>query len=165
MNNTLTKTDSLSLNKAIDRAVQSVSRGGGPFGATLVGRDPKTGKVFSFTDNNHVTENNDPTAHAEVSVIRKACKFLGTFNLEGFTLYSSCEPCPMCLASALWARVDRVIFSADRYDAAEAGFDDLAFYEQLGINTSNLSFVEQVRTDNALAPFDAWRAKADRVEY
>lgn len=160
-----TNTDVLYLQQAIDRAVQSASNGGGPFGATLAGYSEERRKFFVFTDNNHVTENNDPTAHAEVSVIRSASKYLQTFDLSEFTLYSSCEPCPMCLSSALWARVKRVVFAADRYDAASAGFDDLAFYEKLKIDTTGLEFIEQLPMETALAPFQAWERNLEKVEY
>jgi len=108
----------------VELATKNVTDGGGPFGALVV----KDGTIVS-TGVNQVTTTLDPTAHAEVVAIRRACRELGTFRLDGCLLVSSCEPCPMCLSSALWARVDRVIYAADRHDAAKAGFDDLAFYE------------------------------------
>lgn len=151
------------IKSALIVAKNSVANGGGPFGAILVNHN--TGdEVTVYLDNNHVTENNDPTAHAEVSVIRKACKAEDTFSLEGWTLYSSCEPCPMCLASSLWARVDAVVFAADRHDAAEAGFDDLAFYERMGI-TGMSDFSKRFDHPDKLEPFEAWNEKADRTDY
>ncbi|MEO8908000.1 MAG: nucleoside deaminase, partial [Microbacteriaceae bacterium] len=107
------------LRHAIELAVRNVDNGGGPFGALIVTADGR-----EFEGLNRVTANNDPTAHAEVTAIRTACAGIQNFDLTGATLYTSCEPCPMCLASALWARVDNVVFAADRHDAADAGFDD-----------------------------------------
>lgn len=142
---------------AVATAVKNVESGnGGPFGAVIVTAD---GQVFA--EGNSVTTTNDPTAHAEVNTIRAACAALGTFSLEGAVLYSSCEPCPMCLGAALWSRVDAVYFTADRYDAADAGFDDAAFYEKLaqgGVAT-------HVVTANAVEPFITWGEYAARTEY
>ncbi|MFH5878695.1 nucleoside deaminase [Arthrobacter sp. NA-172] len=109
---------------SIELATANVLNSGGPFGAVIVTAD---GRAFEGV--NRVTATNDPTAHAEVTAIRNACRELGTFDLSGATLYTSCEPCPMCLASALWARVGSVVFAADRHDAASVGFDDAVFYE------------------------------------
>ncbi|MFI2103960.1 nucleoside deaminase [Isoptericola sp. NPDC019693] len=156
------------LEQAVALAVDSVANAGGPFGAVVVTRD---GRVVE--GNNRVTQDNDPTAHAEVTAIRRACAELGTFDLSGAVLYSSCEPCPMCLASALWARVDAVYFAADRHDAAAAGFDDAAFYdffaarlrEQPGSPGAGVMLVRHERTGSALAPFDAWRVLETRVDY
>jgi guanine deaminase len=111
------------LARSIRLATANVLNSGGPFGAMIVTSDGKT-----FDGVNRVTADNDPTAHAEVTAIRTACRELGTFDLSGAVLYTSCEPCPMCLASALWARVQRVVFAADRHDAASVGFDDAVFY-------------------------------------
>ena len=112
------------LRSAIDVAVRNASEDGGPFGAVVVTADGR-----EFTAVNRVTADNDPTAHAEVSAIRAACAALGTYDLSGAVLYSSCEPCPMCLSSSLWARLDAVYFAADRHDAADGGFDDAVFYD------------------------------------
>ena len=112
------------LARSIQLATANVLNSGGPFGAVIV-----TAGGQAFDGVNRVTATNDPTAHAEVTAIRRACSELGTFDLRGATLYTSCEPCPMCLASALWARVERVVFAADRHDAASVGFDDAVFYE------------------------------------
>jgi len=155
------ETDRAHLQAAVDLAAGNVADGGGPFGALVV----LDGTVVA-TGQNRVTRDVDPTAHAEVQAIRAACRRLGTFSLAGATLYSSCEPCPMCLASALWARVDRVLFAADRYDAARGGFDDLAFYDLFATDRSLWSVrVEQQRDDASAAPFDAWLAATGKVAY
>ncbi|GAA0316064.1 guanine deaminase [Kineococcus aurantiacus] len=149
------------LDLAVRLAVENVAAGGGPFGAVVV----RDGEVVA-TGVNRVTAQNDPTAHAEVQAIRAACTALGSFSLAGATLYSSCEPCPMCLASSLWARVDRVLFAADRDDAARGGFDDRAFYELFDTPRDRWSVpVRQRRDENSPAPFDAWLASAARVDY
>lgn len=149
------------LDLAVALAVENVAEGGGPFGAVVV-RDG----IVVARGKNRVTVQNDPTAHAEVQAIRAACAALGTFSLAGTTLYSSCEPCPMCLASSLWARVDRVLFAADRDDAARGGFDDRAFYELFDRPRSEWSVpVQQRRDANSPAPFDAWLATVERVDY
>ncbi|GAA4613366.1 nucleoside deaminase [Saccharopolyspora hordei] len=147
--------------RAIELATENVAAGGGPFGALVV----RDGEVIA-TGTNRVTVDLDPTAHAEVTAIRAACRALGTFKLDGCVLVTSCEPCPMCLASALWARVDRVLFAADRDDAADAGFDDRAFYDVFeDPRTESPTPVERVAVPNRNQAFDAWRAKPDRVEY
>ncbi|MEV5973410.1 nucleoside deaminase [Streptomyces sp. NPDC051921] len=150
------------MERAIRLATDSVANGGGPFGALIA----KDGEIVAL-GNNQVTSNLDPTAHAEVSAIRAACKELNTFSLEGCVLVTSCEPCPMCLSSALWARVDRVIFAADRDDAAVAGFDDRRFYDLFDKKDSSLwpMPVERVELPNRTEPFDAWLAKSDRIDY
>ena len=117
------RTDADWLAEAVDLATRNVAEGGGPFGALIVQDGVELGRGV-----NRVTRDNDPTAHAEVCAIRAACTAKGDFRLHGATLYTSCEPCPLCLSSALWARVDRVLFAADRHDAARGGFDDLEFY-------------------------------------
>lgn len=150
------------MEEAIRLATTSVTNGGGPFGA-LVAKD---GEVVAL-GNNQVTASLDPVAHAEVSAIRAACRALDTFSLEGCVLITSCEPCPMCLAAALWARVDRLVYSADRHDAALAGFDDRRFYDLLEKKPQSMwpMAVEHLDLPNRTAPFEAWMAKADRVDY
>ncbi len=150
------------MDEAIKLATDSVKNGGGPFGA-LVARG---GEVVA-TGNNQVTASLDPTAHAEVSAMRAACRKLDTFALEGCVLVTSCEPCPMCLSSALWARVDRIVFAADRDDAAVAGFDDRKFYDLFEKKPASMwpMPVERLDVANRTAPFDAWLAKTDRVDY
>ncbi|KAA5837338.1 nucleoside deaminase [Saccharopolyspora hirsuta] len=147
--------------QAIELATTNVSIGGGPFGALIV----RDGEIIA-TGTNKVTVDLDPTAHAEVTAIRNACRALGTFKLDGCVLVTSCEPCPMCLASALWARVDRVLFAADRNDAAEAGFDDRAFYDVFeDPRTESPTPVTRVKVPNRNEAFNAWRNKTDRVDY
>lgn len=142
-------------------AEKNVADGGGPFGALVV----KDGEIVA-TGVNRVTPTLDPTAHAEVVAIRAACQALGTFSLAGCVLVSSCEPCPMCLASSLWARVDRVLYTADRDDAARAGFDDRAFYELFENPRETWQTpVSRVSTPEAFAPFSAWLNRSDRIEY
>lgn len=148
---------------AVEIAAANVRNNGGPFGAVIVTTD---GRVFEGS--NRVTATNDPTAHAEVTAIRNACSELGTFDLRGCTLYSSCEPCPMCLASALWARIDRVVYAADRHDAALAGFNDAVFYDYFESPAEErlMPVVREVssKVDHAL-PFDIWNRLGTRTEY
>ncbi|MGV8970619.1 MAG: nucleoside deaminase [Microbacteriaceae bacterium] len=153
--------DATWISRAIELATVNVSNGGGPFGAIVV----KDGVVIA-EGINRVTANLDPTAHAEVVAIRAACQEIGEFSLAGATLYTSCEPCPMCLASSLWARLDRVVFAADRDDAAVGGFDDRAFYELFTRDHSTWDFpVDRVRPSNANEPFEAWLSLDTRVDY
>jgi tRNA(Arg) A34 adenosine deaminase TadA len=134
---------------------------GGPFGAVIVRR----GQVIS-TGWNRVTSTNDPTAHAEINAIRAACQTLRTFSLAGCEIYSSCEPCPMCLAAIYWARLDRIYYAATCSDAAAAGFDDHHFYAELAQPPGKRSIpMQQHLRERALSVLDAWRHKEDRVEY
>jgi guanine deaminase len=149
------------LDEAVRIATRNVENGGGPFGALIV----QDGAVVS-TGVNRVTANLDPTAHAEVVAIRAACQALGTFKLDGCVLVSSCEPCPMCLSSALWARVDKVVYAADRDDAAKAGFDDRAFYELFDRPRETWTVpVTRLSAKDGFAPFAAWLDKSDRTDY
>ena len=149
------------LDRAVAAAAENVLAGGGPFGALVV----KDGELIA-SGVNQVTTTLDPTAHAEVVAIRAACQALNTFKLEGCLLVASCEPCPLCLSAALWARMDRVIFAADRYDAAEAGFDDRAFYEVFSSPQEQWPLtLEQVVGEGSTLPFKRWSARSDRVEY
>ena len=153
--------DSRWLARAVELAVENVANGGGPFGALIV----KDGELVA-EGQNRVTANLDPTAHAEVVAIRAACQALGDFSLAGATLYTACEPCPLSLAASLWARVDRVVFTADRHDAARGGFDDREFYELFGKERTQWHIpIDSVRTDDAPAPFDAWLSRPDRTDY
>ena len=154
-------TDEQWLQRAVDLATANVTAGGGPFGALIV----RDGAIVA-TGVNRVTLELDPTAHAEVTAIRAACRALDTFTLTGCTLYTSCEPCPMCAASSLWARLDRVVFCANRDDAADGGFDDRAFYELLAAAPHTWpTVVEELRLVSAASPFDAWRDNPVRVDY
>ncbi|MEI6572966.1 MAG: hypothetical protein RLZ07_1680 [Pseudomonadota bacterium] len=134
---------------------------GGPFGA-LVARDG----VVLAEGWNMVTSSNDPTAHAEVSAIRRACTAVGHFELKGATLYTSCEPCPMCLASAYWARVSRIVYSNTRDEAAAIGFDDAFIYDEVPKDPAIRSLpMEHHPRDDARAAFAAWAAKPDKIRY
>jgi guanine deaminase len=154
-------TDEAWLAHAIEIAVHNVAEGGGPFGAVVV----QDGEIVA-TGQNRVTRDLDPTAHAEVQAIRNACRATGDFSLAGMTLYPSCEPCPLCVSAALWARLDRVVYAADRDDAARGGFDDREFYELFARERSTWpTLIEEMRPEDADAPFDAWRANTDRTAY
>ncbi|MET3173505.1 UNVERIFIED_ORG: guanine deaminase [Arthrobacter sp. UYCu721] len=148
------------LEQAIMLAVRNVADGGGPFGALVVTPD---GRVHEGV--NRVTRDNDPTAHAEVVAIRAAAAASATFDLSGAVLYTSCEPCPLCLSAALWARIDRVYFAADRHGAAAAGFDDAVFYDFFNGTRPELLPVAQAAIPTSDAPFDAWRRNAERTDY
>lgn len=154
-------TDAQWLERTIELATLNVANGGGPFGALIV----RDGELIA-EGQNRVTANLDPTAHAEVTAIRAACQVVGDFSLAGATLYTSCEPCPLCMSAALWARIDRVVFAADRDDAADGGFDDRDFYELFSRDRSTWDVrIDSVRPDNASAPFDAWLALEARTDY
>lgn len=154
-------TDAAWLAQAIELAVRNVDEGGGPFGALVV-----RGDDVVATGQNRVTRDLDPTAHAEVQAIRAACREIGDFSLAGMTLYTSCEPCPLCVSASLWARLDRVVYAADRDDAARGGFDDREFYELFARERSTWpTQIEELRTADAPAPFDAWLANANRTAY
>jgi guanine deaminase len=134
---------------------------GGPFGAVIV----RDGKVLA-EGWNEVTSSNDPTAHAEVTAIRRACQTVGSFSLEGATLYTSCEPCPMCLASAYWARITRIVYSNTRDEAAAIGFDDAFIYDEMPKSPAERAIVmEHQPTAEATAAFHAWSAKPDKIAY
>jgi len=134
---------------------------GGPFGAIIV----RQGKIVG-TGANHVTSDNDPTAHAEVVAIRDACKNLGTFQLDDCEIYTSCEPCPMCLAAIYWARPKAIYYANTRKDAADIGFDDDFLYEELKKNLEERSLpIHQLDKSNALKVFDERKRKTDKIEY
>jgi tRNA(Arg) A34 adenosine deaminase TadA len=133
----------------------------GPFGAVIV----CDGRVVA-EGTNRVTATNDPTAHAEIVAIRVACAALGRFELRGCEIYTSCEPCPMCLAAIYWARLDRIFFGNDRKAAAQAGFDDEFLYHEVAVALQNRSIATtQLLADEAAVAFDAWLATPDRVPY
>jgi len=149
------------LSQTIELALANVGAGGGPFGAVVV----RDGDVVA-TGQNHVTRDLDPTAHAEVVAIRAACRAIGDFSLAGHVLYASCEPCPLCLSASLWARLDRVVYAADRDDAARGGFDDSTFYDLFTRPRSDWTMsVASRRLPAAARPFDAWLAREDRTSY
>ena len=150
------------MRRAISLAEDNASSGnGGPFGAVIV----KDGKVVA-EGSNTVTVDNDPTAHAEVNAIRRACAVLGTFDLSGCELYTSCEPCPMCLAACYWAHISRVYYAAGRDDAAAAGFDDDMIYVEVAkpLDERKLPFI-QLLPEEGLRPFLLWRSNLDKVRY
>lgn len=137
------------------------SMGGGPFGAVIV----KDGKVIASASNS-VTVDNDPTAHAEVNAIRAAAKILGSFDLSGCVLYTSCEPCPMCLSAAYWAHIDKIFYAADRSDAAKAGFDDDFIYREISLPIENRSLkLERVLPVEGAVPFSLWMENEKKMEY
>jgi guanine deaminase len=150
------------LRRAIALATENVtSRRGGPF-AALIARDSKV----IAEGVNMVTATNDPTAHGEVMAIRAACKTLGTFSLAGCELYTSCEPCPMCLAASRWARLDAVFYGAGAEDAAKAGFDDAYLYEEFRRDPAQRTLpATQFLRDEAWASFAAWMASPNKIEY
>lgn len=141
--------------------MNSVANGGGPFGAVIV----KDGKIVA-EGSNCVTLNNDPTAHAEVTTIRKACTALNTFDLSGCEIYTSCEPCPMCLSAIYWARIERIYYGCDKVDAKNIGFDDSFIYEQIELKPELRSIPSsQVLHTEALEAFRMWTDKEDKIEY
>lgn len=149
------------MRKAIELSIENVKNGGGPFGAVIV----KDGEIVA-TGVNRVTANHDPTAHAEVSAIRAACQKLGTFDLSGCEIYTSCEPCPMCLGAIYWAHLDKIYYGNNKTDAARIGFDDSFIYDELALERKNRKKVmEELLPDEAIAAFRAWEEKADKVEY
>ena len=152
-------TDHAFLTTAIDLAARSAETGGGPFGAVIV--TPSGGL---YPANNTVTATHDPTAHAEVNAIRAAGAGEGTNDLTGAVLYSSSEPCPMCLTAALWARIDRLVYAATIDDAAAAGFDDSSFYRQIRESVTDMSVVHDDHP-HRLRPFEAWLDNTHRIDY
>jgi guanine deaminase len=149
------------MGQAIALAVENVRAGGGPFGAVVV----KDGRVIG-SGVNSVTQTNDPTAHAEVLAIRMACAALGSFQLDGCDVYTTCEPCPMCLGAIYWARPRAVYFGGLARDAAGAGFADAFIYQEISrpFGERRIPFVPLMR-DEALRAFAEWNAKADRMRY
>ena len=146
---------------AIRLACDNVQNGGGPFAAVIT----KDNTVVS-TGVNRVTRDNDPTAHAEINAIRQACKHLGTFNLSGCEIYSSCEPCPMCLAAIYWAHIDKVYYGCSKDDAAAAGFDDSFIYHELSLPSEHRTkAMRQLLPQEALAAFSLWKDAPDKQPY
>ena len=149
------------MRKAIELSIENVANGGGPFGA-VIARD---GSIVA-TGVNRVTSNCDPTAHAEVSAIRTACKELGTFDLSGCEIYTSCEPCPMCLGAIYWAHLDRMYYGNNKHDAAAIGFDDAFIYEELDLKIQDRKLKSEVLLpEEAIKAFEDWERKTDKVEY
>ncbi|NDV77538.1 nucleoside deaminase [Dysgonomonas sp. 511] len=149
------------MKRAISLAKKGVVSGGGPFGAVIV----KDGEIIAQAYN-RVTLDNDPTAHAEVSAIRKACKKLKTFDLSGCEIYTSCEPCPMCLSAIYWAHIGKIYYACTKEDAKAVDFDDSFIYEQIDLKPENRSIpaVHLLRSQ-ALEAFRMWEEKDDKTEY
>ena len=156
MNSTIfSKEDEKFMQQAIDLSIENVANGGGPFGAVIV----RDGEVIA-TGTNRVTATCDPTAHAEVSAIRAACAKLGDFKLAGCTIYSSCEPCPMCLSALYWAGVERIFYGNTKEDAKAINFDDSFIYDQIALDYSERSIpCINIMREQALAGFKAWSDK------
>ena len=149
------------MRQAIHIAVENVKNGGGPFGAVIV-----KGNEIIATGVNRVTSNHDPTAHAEVNAIRAACAKLNTFDLSGCYIYTSCEPCPMCLGAIYWSHIDRIYYGCNKTDAALAGFDDSFIYEELALKREERHKpMEELLPDEASETFKAWIKKKGKVEY
>lgn len=158
----LNEKDKEFIQMAIELAQNNVeNNNGGPFGCIIVKDNKIIGKGA-----NSVTSENDPTAHAEVVAIRNACKNLKSFQLEGCSLYTSCEPCPMCLGAIYWARPTKVVFAATKIDAASAGFDDDFIYKEINLsyNERKIPFI-QYESDNQILPFEKWKDKTDKTNY
>ncbi|RXG24149.1 nucleoside deaminase [Leeuwenhoekiella marinoflava] len=150
------------MQEAVNAALSGMQNNeGGPFGCVIV----KDGKIIG-KGNNKVTSTNDPTAHAEVTAIRDACKNLNSFQLEGCTIYTSCEPCPMCLGAIYWARPDKVYYGSTQTDAANIGFDDAFIYKEIELpyNQRSIPF-EQLAPEIAIKAFKEWTEKEDKTEY
>lgn len=149
------------MHQAIEQAVENVQNGGGPFAALVVRDGAIIGQGV-----NRVTVSTDPTAHAEVEAIRAACEALGQFHLDGCTLYSSCEPCPMCLGAIYWARLDRVLYAGTRADAATAGFDDAHIYDEIERPPAERQIeMQPCLREAGQQPFKAWTQCEDRITY
>ena len=149
------------MKRSIELSFENVDKGGGPFGSVIV----KNNKIIA-EGANKVTTTNDPTAHGEIVAIREACKKLKNFNLNGCELYSSCEPCPMCLSAIYWARINKIYFANTREDAQKIDFDDSLIYSELqkNINGRQIPMIQMMRSE-ALKAFELWDKKTDKVKY
>lgn len=149
------------MRKAIELSSENIDNGGGPFGAVIV----KNGEIVA-TGVNRVTDSCDPTAHAEVSAIRNASKALGTFDLSGCEIYTSCEPCPMCLGAIYWARLDKMYYANTKTDAMNIGFDDSFIYDELDLKPADRKLPsETLLHSEAIKAFEKWSEKSDKIEY
>lgn len=158
----MTAEDKKFLRMAIDLSKHGMAHNcGGPFGAVIVKDGVVVGKGF-----NKVTSTVDPTAHAEVVAIRDACHYLNTFQLTGCTLYSSCEPCPMCLGAIYWARPDRLVFACTKDDAADVGFDDAFIYKEINVDYENRKIkTENMLREEGVEAMKLWLEKTDKMDY
>jgi guanine deaminase len=154
--------DKIYMKRAIELAQQGMeSNEGGPFGCVIV----KSSEIIA-EGNNRVTSENDPTAHAEIVAIRRACKVLGDFQLTGCDIYTSCEPCPMCLGAIYWARPQRIFYAGTRQDASNAGFDDDFIYKELDLSPENRNIPTlQLLRSEAKIVFERWKVKEDKIDY
>ncbi len=149
------------MRKAIALSIENVKNGGGPFGAVIA----KDGEILS-TGTNRVTHNCDPTAHAEVMAIRNACEKLGTFDLSGYEIYTSCEPCPMCLGAIYWAHLDKIYYGNTKTDAKDIGFDDSFIYDEIDLKPADRKLSsQQLLSEEAMEAFRQWEVKEDKTEY
>jgi len=147
--------------RAIELSIDSANKTGGPFGCVIV----KNNKIIG-EGSNKVTLSNDPTAHAEIVAIREACKKLNTFNLSGCDLYSSCEPCPMCLSAIYWSHLDNIFYANTRDDAKEINFDDSLIYSEFAKKIEDRKIpIKQMLRDEALQAFKIWSKKVDKIKY
>ena len=149
------------MKRAIELSVESVNNGGGPFGSVIV----KDDKIIA-EGSNKVTSNNDPTAHGEIVAIREACKKLNNFSLNQCELYSTCEPCPMCLSAIYWARIEKIYYGNTREDARKIDFDDSLIYTELqkNIDKRKIPMIQMMRNE-ALKAFELWDKKTDKIKY
>jgi len=147
--------------RAIELSMISLKEDGGPFGCVIVKNNEIISEGF-----NEVTNKNDPTAHAEIVAIRNACKKLNTFNLKGTQMFTSCEPCPMCLSAIYWSHIDKIYYGNNRKDAAKIGFDDSYIYDELSINLNKRKIpLEQINEKEAIKAFEEWEVKTDKTVY
>lgn len=150
------------MRKAIALSLENVANGGGPFGAVIASKE---GEIIA-TGTNRVTDSCDPTAHAEVSAIRAACAKLGTFDLSGYDIYTSCEPCPMCLGAIYWAHLDKMYYGNNKTDAKNIGFDDSFIYDELLLKPADRRLTSEILLpEEAIQAFEAWIQKEDKVTY
>ena len=150
------------MKRAIELSIESVKKGGGPFSAVIVDQNDK----IIAEGSNKVTSTNDPTAHGEIVAIREACKKINNFSLSGCELYSTCEPCPMCLSAIYWARINKIYYANTRKDAQKIDFDDSLIYSELqkNINGRKIPMIQMMRNE-ALRDFELWNKKIDKVKY
>lgn len=149
------------MREAIRLSIENVKNGGGPFGAVIV----RQGEIIA-TGVNRVTENHDPTAHAEVSAIRAAAARLKSFDLSGCEIYTSCEPCPMCLGAIYWAHLDRMYYGNTKTDAKNIGFDDSFIYDEIELKPEKRKLPSEILLPNeAIEAFEEWSKKEDKIEY
>ena len=147
--------------RAIELSMISLKEDGGPFGCVIVKNNEIISEGF-----NEVTNKNDPTAHAEIVAIRNACNKLNTFTLKGTQMFTSCEPCPMCLSAIYWSHIDKIYYGNNRKDAAKIGFDDSYIYDELSIDLNKRKIpLEQINEKEAIKAFEEWEVKTDKTVY